>query len=79
MILLAQALHAATYGAHHATAMMVVHQFFRGRHQAKGQALYTSLTFGLGGTLGGIFMAMPGSGWGPVSRSPLVQSQFCSD
>src|SRR4029079_2592584 len=47
MILLAQALHAATYGAHHATAMMVVHQFFRGRHQAKGQALYTSLTFGL--------------------------------
>ena len=55
MILLAQALHAATYGAHHATAMMVVHQFFRGRHQAKGQALYTSLTFGLGGTLGGIF------------------------
>lgn len=55
MILLAQALHAATYGAHHAAAMMVVHQFFRGRHQAKGQALYTSLTFGLGGTLGGIF------------------------
>jgi MFS transporter, PPP family, 3-phenylpropionic acid transporter len=55
MILLAQALHAATYGAHHATAMMVVHQFFRGCHKAKGQALYTSLTFGLGGTLGGIF------------------------
>lgn len=55
IILLAQILHAATYGAHHATAMMVVHQFFRGRHQAKGQALYTSLTFGLGGTFGGIF------------------------
>jgi PPP family 3-phenylpropionic acid transporter len=54
VILLAQILHAATYGAHHATSMMLVHQFFRGRHQAKGQALYTSLTFGLGGALGGI-------------------------
>jgi PPP family 3-phenylpropionic acid transporter len=54
VILLAQVLHAATYGAHHATSMMLVHQFFRGRHQAKGQALYTSLTFGLGGTVGGI-------------------------
>lgn len=54
VILLAQVLHAATYGAHHATSMMLVHQFFRGRHQAKGQALYTSLTFGLGGTFGGI-------------------------
>jgi MFS transporter, PPP family, 3-phenylpropionic acid transporter len=55
IVLLAQVLHAATYGAHHAAAMVVVHHFFRGRHQAKGQALYTSLTFGLGGTLGGLF------------------------
>jgi PPP family 3-phenylpropionic acid transporter len=55
VVLLAQILHAATYGAHHATAMMLVHHFFRGRHQAKGQALYTSLTFGLGGAFGGVF------------------------
>ncbi|SFW26259.1 MFS transporter [Nitrosovibrio sp. Nv17] len=54
VLVLAQVLHAATYGAHHATAMMLVHHFFRGRHQARGQALYTSLTFGLGGTLGGV-------------------------
>lgn len=55
VVVLAQILHAATYGAHHATAMMLVHHFFRGRHQAKGQALYTSLTFGLGGAFGGVF------------------------
>ncbi|MDN5936556.1 MAG: MFS transporter [Nitrosospira sp.] len=55
VLLLAQILHAATYGAHHAAAMVAVHHFFRGRHQAKGQALYTSLTFGLGGTFGGLF------------------------
>jgi PPP family 3-phenylpropionic acid transporter len=60
VILLAQVLHAATYGAHHAAAMVLVHHFFGGRHQAKGQALYTGLTFGLGGTLGGI---LSGYGW----------------
>jgi PPP family 3-phenylpropionic acid transporter len=65
VILLAQVLHAATYGAHHATSMMLVHQFFRGRHQAKGQALYTSLTFGLGGTFGGILSGYAWEWLGP--------------
>ena len=60
VILLAQVLHAATYGAHHAAAMVLVHRFFSGRHQAKGQALYTGLAFGVGGTLGGI---LSGYGW----------------
>jgi MFS transporter, PPP family, 3-phenylpropionic acid transporter len=54
IVLAAQVLHAATYGSHHATAMLLVHHFFPGRHQAKGQALYISLTFGLGGALGGL-------------------------
>ena len=54
VILLAQILHAATYGTHHIAAMMVVHHFFHGRHQAKGQAIYTSIAFGMGGTLGAI-------------------------
>lgn len=65
VVLLAQILHAATYGAHHATAMVIVHRFFRGRHQAKGQALYTSLTFGLGGTFGGLFSGYVWEGLGP--------------
>jgi MFS transporter, PPP family, 3-phenylpropionic acid transporter len=65
IILLAQILHAATYGAHHATAMMFVHRFFRGRHQGKGQALYTSLTFGIGGTIGGIFSGYAWESFGP--------------
>ena len=65
IILLAQLLHAATYGAHHATAMMFVHRFFRGRHQGKGQALYTSLTFGIGGTIGGIFSGYAWESLGP--------------
>lgn len=67
MILLAQILHAATYGAHHVAAMMTVHHFFRGRHQAKGQAFYTSFTFGVGGALGGVFS---GYTWGWLGPGP---------
>jgi len=65
VMLLAQILHAATYGAHHIAAMMAVHYFFRGRHQAKGQAFYTSFTFGVGGTLGGIFSGYAWEWLGP--------------
>ena len=55
VIVFAQVLHAATYGAHHIAAMMVIHQFFQGRHQAKGQAIYTGIAYGLGGALGAVF------------------------
>lgn len=52
---LAQPLHAATFGSFHAAAVGVIHRLFRGRHQARGQTIYGSLTFGLGGTLGGLY------------------------
>ncbi len=55
MIILAQVLHAATYGAHHVAAMMAVHHFFQGRHQTRGQAIYTSIAYGLGGAWGAVF------------------------
>jgi PPP family 3-phenylpropionic acid transporter len=54
VILFAQILHAVTYGVHHIAAMMVIHQFFQGRHQAKGQAIYAGVAYGMGGTLGAI-------------------------
>lgn len=54
-LLLAQTLHAASFGSFHAAALGYVHRFFRGRNQARGQAIYASLTFGLGGTLGGLY------------------------
>ena len=55
LLLVAQTLHAATFGSFHAAALGLVHRFFSGHHQARGQAIYTSLTFGLGGTLGGLY------------------------
>jgi PPP family 3-phenylpropionic acid transporter len=60
VLLLAQALHAATFGSFHAAAIGVVHRLFRGRHQARGQAIYGSLSFGVGGALGGF---ASGYGW----------------
>lgn len=53
-LLVAQVLHAATFGAYHAASVGLVHEFFQGRHQSKGQALFGSLTYGAGGMLGGL-------------------------
>lgn len=54
LLLVAQVLHAATFGAYHAASVGLVHEFFRGRHQSKGQALFGSLTYGAGGVVGGL-------------------------
>ena len=52
IILFAQTLHAATFGTFHAAAIHLVHHYFTGNHQGRGQALYSSLSFGAGGALG---------------------------
>lgn len=54
MLLIAQTMHAATFGSFHVASVAIVNQYFRGRHQAKGQAIYSSVGYGLGGTIGGI-------------------------
>ena len=55
LMLFSQVLHAFTFGTFDAAAVALVHYFFRGKHQAKGQALYISFSFGAGGTLGGLY------------------------
>ena len=54
VLLMAQVLHAASFGTFHAAAIGIVHRLFRGRHQARGQAIYGSLTFGVGGMIGSL-------------------------
>ena len=63
LLFLAQVLHAFTFGAFHVIAMGFVHRHFSGRHQAKGQALFTGLTYGAGGMLGGF---LSGFVWEPL-------------
>ena len=66
VVVLAQMLHAVTFGVYHAAAVEVVHRFFRGKHQSRGQALYNSFTFGAGGTLGGLYAGMIWDTLGPA-------------
>ncbi len=58
IVVVAQLLHGLTFGAFHAAAIAAVNRWFPGRCQARGQALYSSLSFGAGGLAGGLF-----SGW----------------
>ncbi|QLI82918.1 MFS transporter [Chitinibacter fontanus] len=64
ILLLAQMAHAFTFGSNHAVNMAYIHRYFAGRHQAKGQALYIAMSFGIGGSLGGILAGWAWSAWG---------------
>jgi MFS transporter, PPP family, 3-phenylpropionic acid transporter len=63
LLFFAQMLHALTFGAFHVIAMGFVHRYFSGRHQAKGQALFSGLTYGAGSMLGGL---LSGFIWEPL-------------
>lgn len=58
LLVLAQALHALTFAAHHASCIVMLHRLFPGRLRGRGQALYTTLGYGIPGVLGGL-----GGGW----------------
>jgi len=49
---LSQSLHGFTFGLVHAASIQFVHSRFDVSHRSKGQALYASLSFGVGGALG---------------------------
>lgn len=52
VLIFAQCLHAASYGALHAISVQYIQGFFGKHHHGQGQALYSGLTFGAGGALG---------------------------
>ncbi|WP_052700171.1 MFS transporter [Methylocucumis oryzae] len=55
LLLSAQLLHAATFGGVHVASIHFVRMYFGKLHQGKGQALYASLCFGLGGMIGSFY------------------------
>jgi len=57
-------LHALTFGAYHAASVGLVHEYFKGRHQSKGQALFGSFTYGAGGVLRGLASGPIWQHWG---------------
>lgn len=63
-LLIVQLMHAASFGIVHAVAIHLVHQYFIGQHQGKGQALYSSLSFGAGGAIGSLYSGLMWEGFG---------------
>jgi PPP family 3-phenylpropionic acid transporter len=57
-LLIAQILHAATFGVHHSASVAMLQRWFAGPLQARGQALFISISYGLGGTLGGLILSV---------------------
>ncbi len=54
VLIFAQILHAGTFAAHHSAATKLLQRWFTGPLQARGQALMATISYGLGGTLGGL-------------------------
>jgi MFS transporter, PPP family, 3-phenylpropionic acid transporter len=59
-MIFAHLFHAASFGLYHASAIQLVHRYFTGRHQGRGQTLYSSVSFGAGGAMGSL---LSGLGW----------------
>jgi PPP family 3-phenylpropionic acid transporter len=64
LLLFAQVLHAATFGAYHASSVGLIHEYFQGRHQSRGQALFGSISYGAGGMAGGLLSGPIWQHWG---------------
>ena len=65
IITFSQLLHAASFGLYHVVVIFLIHRLFTGAHQGRGQALYSSLSFGAGGALGSLASGYLWSGIGP--------------
>lgn len=64
ILVAAQLMHGMTFGAYHASAIAAVNLWFPGKAQGRGQALYSSLSFGAGGLLGALIGGWSWESWG---------------
>lgn len=71
LIVIAQLLHAATFGAFHAASVAAVHRIFPQAAQARGQTLFSSLSYGAGGAVGAL-----GAGWLWEAAGPGMAFSF---
>jgi PPP family 3-phenylpropionic acid transporter len=71
LAILAQLLHAATFGSFHAASVAAVHRVFPEAAQARGQALLSSVGYGAGGAVGAM-----AAGWLWDTAGPGVAFSF---
>ena len=65
VLLLAQLLHAATFGSFHAASVAAVHRVFPAEAHARGQTLFSSVCYGAGSALGALL-----AGWAWEAAGP---------
>ena len=71
LLAVAQLLHAATFGVYHAAAVAAVHRLFPENLRASAQALYSSLSYGLGGGAGLLAAGWTWEALGPAASFSL--------
>lgn len=54
VLVIAQALHALTFAAHHSACIALISHYFPGSLRGRGQALFTVVGYGIPGVLGGL-------------------------
>ncbi len=74
ILLFAQLLHAASFGLYHGVVMQFIRQKFTDSHQGRAQALYSSLSFGVGGAVGSL---VSGYTWEYVGIRYLWAAVIC--
>jgi PPP family 3-phenylpropionic acid transporter len=76
IITFSQTLHAASFGLYHAVMIFLIHSLFTGSHQGRGQALYSSISFGAGGAAGTLVSGYLWAGLGPQAMY-LMAAAIC--
>jgi MFS transporter, PPP family, 3-phenylpropionic acid transporter len=64
VLVMAQIMHAVTFAMHHSACVSLLSAYFPPRMRARGQALYSSLGYGLPGVLGAIAGGYLSEAWG---------------
>lgn len=73
LIVVAQLLHAASFGSFHAAAVAAVHRVFPPHAHARGQTLFSSLGYGAGGAAGALL-----AGWAWEASGPGLAFSLCA-
>ena len=76
LLVVAQALHAATFAVHHSASVLTIQRWFHGSATARGQALYVSVGYGVGGTAGSLLAAWLWSEFG--ARAAFLSSSVAA-
>ena len=67
LLVVAQVMHAATFALHHSASVQTMQRWFGGALQARGQALYISISYGIGATAGSLGLTQAWQAAGPQS------------